>query len=109
MCPKELGGLNIPNLKKYYWAAQLRSMIAWVCQDEDTIWFKMEQGDCQDTFLDTMPFVNQDTCSKNKINNDWVKPTLSIWSTIKKTLNLPSSLCRVIRINNNTEFIHASG
>lgn len=53
--------------------------------------------------------MKQDTWSKNKINNEWVKTTLSPWSKIKKTLDLPGSLCRAIRINHNNEFLSASG
>jgi len=51
----------------------------------------MEKGDCQNIFLDNLPFVNQDTWSKNKINNEWVQATLTTWSKIKKTLDLPGS------------------
>lgn len=111
MCPKELGGLNLPDLRNYYFAAQLRSMVAWVCQEEDTIWCRMEQGDCPDIFLDTAPFISLDAWSKTKkkITNEWVKTTLSTWSNIRKTLNLPGSICRLIRIHHNPEFPPASG
>lgn len=83
MCPKEVGGLNVPNLKNYYFAAQLRSIITWVCQEDDTIWYRMEQADCQDIFLDTIPFLNLDVLPKKKIANEWVRTTLSIWSNIR--------------------------
>uniref|UniRef100_A0A8C5H005 Reverse transcriptase n=1 Tax=Gouania willdenowi TaxID=441366 RepID=A0A8C5H005_GOUWI len=111
MCPKEIGGLNIPNLKNYYYAAQLRSLLTWVCQEEDSIWFGMEQGDCPGMFLDTIPFINPDAWSKEKkkVTNEWVKTTLSIWSNIRKTLNLSSSLCRLIHIHHNLEFPPSSG
>uniref|UniRef100_A0A3Q0T5Q4 Uncharacterized protein n=1 Tax=Amphilophus citrinellus TaxID=61819 RepID=A0A3Q0T5Q4_AMPCI len=98
-CPKKLGGLNVPNLKKYYWAAHIRAMVTWICRDEDTIWYNMEQGDCQDIFLDIIPFVNQNTWSKNKISNQWVKFTLLTWTKIK---NLPSSLCRVLPLKDSS-------
>ena len=45
LCTKENGGLDLPNLKKFYWAAQLQSLVAWLSQDNDTIWVRMEQSD----------------------------------------------------------------
>lgn len=111
MCSKELGGLNFPNLKNYYYAAQLRSMVAWVRREEDSIWCKMEQGDCQDIFLDTILFINPDTLSqhKKKVTNEWVKSTLSIWLNIRKLLNIPNSICRLIQIHHNPEFPPSPG
>lgn len=44
---KDKGGLNLPNLRKYYEAAQLRSMVAWISWDIDTIWVGIEQNDCR--------------------------------------------------------------
>lgn len=58
MCPKELGGLNVPNVKNYYSAAQLRSMLAWVWHAE--VWCRIEQGDCPESPLDTVSFINPD-------------------------------------------------
>lgn len=37
LCPKEKGGLNLPNLKNYYWAAQLRAIIMWITKDADAL------------------------------------------------------------------------
>ena len=34
---KAKGGLGVPNLKLYYWAAQLRSMVELVVQDEECV------------------------------------------------------------------------
>lgn len=44
---KDKGGLTLPNLRKYYEAAQLRSMVAWISWDIDIIWVGIEQNDCR--------------------------------------------------------------
>ena len=57
--PKGKGGLSLPNLKLYYWAAQLRSMVEWVVQDEETNWIGLESHACPLVPLETMPFMEQ--------------------------------------------------
>ena len=89
LCPKENGGLDLTNLKKYYWAAQLRSMVAWISQDTDTVWVGMEQSECPNLSLSSIPFLNQDIWGENKIVNVWSKNTLKIWSIVRKKLQLP--------------------
>ena len=36
--PKDKGGLGLPNLKSYYWAAQISATVAWIRKDQETIW-----------------------------------------------------------------------
>ena len=105
LCTKENRGLDLPNLKKYYWAAQLRALVAWISQDKDTIWVGMEQNDYLNLSLDTIPFLNQNTWKINKIDNQWVKTTLRIWSIVKKKLRLPVSISRALKIAPNTDFL----
>ena len=89
------------NLKKYYWAAQLRSMVAWISQDTDTVWVEMEQSECPNLSLSSIPFLNQDIWGKNKIVNVWSKNTLKIWSIVRRKLQLPMTTSRAIMIANN--------
>ena len=78
LCTKGHGGLNLPNLKKFYWPAQLRSLVAWISQDNDTKWVGMEQSDSLNMSLDTVPFLSQNTWKIDEIDNQWVKTTLRI-------------------------------
>ena len=102
LCTKENEVLDLPNLKKYCWAPQFRSLVVWISQDNDTIWVGMEQKDCLNLSLDTIPFLSQNTWKINKIDNQWVKTTLRIWS--KKKLRLPVSISRALKISQNTDF-----
>ena len=36
LLPKEKGALGLPNLKYYYWAAQLNAVVAWIKNDQET-------------------------------------------------------------------------
>jgi len=44
MASKEKGGLGLPNLKRYYWAAQFRAIVAWMIKDEENGWVSIEQN-----------------------------------------------------------------
>lgn len=44
LSPKDMEGLNLPNLRNYYWAAQLRSLILWMTKHKDIIW--VESAKC---------------------------------------------------------------
>ncbi len=49
MKPKCLGGLALPNLQTYYWAANIRSLLYWVQQDlqlKEYQWVRMEAASC---------------------------------------------------------------
>ena len=43
---KELGGLGLPNLKSYYWAAQLNHIASWIQQPKDLSWLENESQYC---------------------------------------------------------------
>lgn len=80
--PKGKGGLNLPNLKNYYWAAQLRALILWMTKDRDTIWVDMEQSACPNVSLESLPFLPRVMQKKLKIKNDWAIETMRIWTII---------------------------
>lgn len=54
--PKRLGGLDLPNLKLYFWAAQLRAMVERLLQNEETDWLELEKDSCAAMPLETLPF-----------------------------------------------------
>ena len=105
MASKEKGGLNLPNLKLYYWAAQLRAMVAWIVRDPGNRWVSIEQNSIPGIALCTLPFFNQQFWEKNKINNVWIKYTLKVWTTIQKQLKGGVALSRAMPIVGNVEFL----
>lgn len=105
LCPKERGGLNLPNLKNYYWAAQFKAIIMWIIKETDAVWVGMEQSSCQHAPLESLPFLNETTWKKLKIGNDWIRVTMKIWSLVRKKFKLSSSICRATKITRNPDFL----
>ena len=58
MSAKEKGGLNLPNLKFYYWAAQLRAVVAWMVGDLESGWVSIEQNSMPGVPLSSLPFLS---------------------------------------------------
>lgn len=64
MSAKEKGGLNLPNLTFYYWAAQLRVLVVWVVRDLETRWVCIEQNSIPGVPLSSLPFLSQQSQKK---------------------------------------------
>lgn len=67
MACKEKGGLDLPNLKLYYWAAQLRAIVAWVTKDEEIGWKSIKQNSLKGISISTIPFLSLQTQKKLKL------------------------------------------
>ncbi|KAJ0063849.1 hypothetical protein NL108_012538 [Boleophthalmus pectinirostris] len=101
---KEKGGLNLPNIKKYYWASQLRALKVWTDQDDETGRREMEQNSCPKVPLESLPFLTKKLQKDLKIKNEWVKATLRIWTIVKRKLNMSDSICRATKMGLNPDF-----
>lgn len=104
MSSKQKGGLGLPNLKLYYWAAQLRAMVAWIARGEMG-WVSIEQSSLPGIALDTLPFLSQQSQKKIKVKNMYTKYTLKVWNTIQRHLKGKASLSRAMPIVGNIEFL----
>ena len=105
MTSKEKGGLGLPNLKMYYWAAQLRAIVAWMVKDEETGWVSIEQNSLPGISISTLPFLSKQSQKKIKIDNIWVKNTLKVWNNVQKQLKGSVALSRAMPILGNIEFL----
>ena len=102
--PKDKGGLGLPNLKNYYWAAQINAIVAWIGNDREAIWTQIEQDSVRGTSLSVLPFIDIKSVNKIKIKNEWIKHTLKVWTTVKKMLRGPETISRAMLIVGNIEF-----
>lgn len=98
LSPKEKGGLSLPRLKLYYWSAQLRSMLEWLVQDEETNWIGLENHACPLVPLETMPFMEQKKWRELNIENEWIICTHRIWSLVRKKICAPLTISRAVKI-----------
>lgn len=105
MSGREKGGLGLPNLRLYYWAVQIRAIVAWIIKDPETQWVSIEEYSLPGIRLSTLPFLSLQSQKKISISNLWVKHTLKVWNQIQKQLKGTIALSRAIAINENIEFL----
>lgn len=94
LSPKEKGGLSLPSLKLYYWAAQLCSMVKWLVQDEETNWIGLDNHACPLVPLETMPFMELKKWRDLKIDNEWIICTHRVWSLVRKKIGAPLTISK---------------
>ncbi len=86
-------GLKLPNLKNYFWAAQMKPMIAWIQNDTFTRWLNIEKSMCAEP-LEILPFLDAPV----KEMAAWTKTTLKIWNKIQSAFRLPKLLSSLTNI-----------
>lgn len=94
---KDRGGL-LPNLKHYFWAAQLTAVVAWINKDVESGWVSIEQNSLKVVPLSTLVFLSKQSQKKFEIKNIWVKHTLKIWSTVQKRIRGTVAFSRAVQI-----------
>ncbi len=101
---KNKGGLALPNLKFYYWAAQLAAIVDWISGDKETKWTQIEQGEVKGAPLSVLPFVDLKHVNKMKIGNEWIKHTIKVCAGVKKMFKDNGSISRAMPIVGNIDF-----
>lgn len=101
---KNKGGLALPNIKYYYWAAQLTALVVWINNNIESGWVKIEQNSLPSIPLSVLVFLNKQSQEKLEIKNVWVKHTLKVWSTVQKRFRGRAALSRVMQIVGNPNF-----
>lgn len=51
------GGINVPNFKHYYWAAQIKPLLTWLPSDIHTCWLNIENRKYPEP-METLPFLD---------------------------------------------------
>lgn len=103
--PKDQGGLNLPNLKHYYWAAQLNGMVEWIKQDNDTNWLDLERNSCPRVPLESLPSLELKKWNNLRLNNEWMSCTYKVWSLVRKKFKMSLSISRATRLDRNEDFL----
>lgn len=102
--PKDRGGVSLPNIRQYYWAAQLVAITQWINNDQEVGWVTIEQNAVSGVRLSVLPFLSNNLWKKLNVKNIWVKQTLRIWDVVRKKLEGPMNLSRAMSIAGNIEF-----
>uniref|UniRef100_A0A0S7EFB4 POL2 n=1 Tax=Poeciliopsis prolifica TaxID=188132 RepID=A0A0S7EFB4_9TELE len=103
LSPREKGGLGLPNLK-LYWAAQLRVVVEWLGQDEETNWISLENNAGPLVPPEAIPFMEGKHWKDLKIENEWINCTYRVWSLVRKKIGAPSTISRIVKIAKITDF-----
>uniref|UniRef100_A0A3P8SZA0 Reverse transcriptase domain-containing protein n=1 Tax=Amphiprion percula TaxID=161767 RepID=A0A3P8SZA0_AMPPE len=99
--PKSHGGLKLPHLRHYFWAAQLRPLTIWIQDLSDTRWLNIEKSLCA-TPLHALPFI--DISSGDIQMGEWTRITLNIWRKIKVSFGLPKTISALTDIGFMKDF-----
>lgn len=79
MKPELMGGLGLPNLQYYYWAAQLRTVLSWLLERPDSYWVQIEAGYVDPLPLNSVIFIKHFNKIKSMGQIFTVVNTLSAW------------------------------
>ena len=95
---KKDGGLALPNLRRYYWAANVQKILYWMTADQDCspAWIQLEKAASHFSLHSAL-------CSQLPLpvtsTNPVISASLKIWNQLRKTLGLhgPSVLSPVYK------------
>lgn len=89
--PKSLGGMALPNLQYYYWAANIRALHYWLHFDTLTphpTWLQMEAQSCKPTSLRALLYSPLKISLSSYTKNVCVKTSMRIWNQFRKHFKL---------------------
>lgn len=81
------GGLALPNLMFYYWAANLQKIVYWI-QDPNADWCQSEANNCISSSLPALVTTKLPLSPKRYSTCPIVTTTLRIWSQFRQHFNL---------------------
>uniref|UniRef100_A0A3Q3H395 Reverse transcriptase domain-containing protein n=2 Tax=Kryptolebias marmoratus TaxID=37003 RepID=A0A3Q3H395_KRYMA len=90
--PKHLGGLSLPSLQLYYWAAQLKIISNWFMNRCNSLWLDLESQSCLPSKLNSLFFISGIDQIPHLRSNFIVYNTLLAWRDVKKYLNISPTL-----------------
>ena len=102
---KPKGGLKLPNLRYYFWAAQLKPLTIWTQDCTHTRWLNIEKSLCAWP-LQILPFL--DVPLRETQMGEWTKVTLTIWRKIKLAFGLPKAISALTNIGFIKDFVPSS-
>lgn len=102
---KDQGGIAVPNVRLYYWAAQMRYIYEWVNPDVSNTWIDMESRNCGLVTLKHSPFINYKGVKLEVQNNFIVQNTINTWYKILLFFRINNHFSLLAPIFKNPDFI----
>lgn len=104
--PKQSGGLGLPNLRLYYWAAQLRAVTICLTELTETRWLNMETSKCTQVPLSAVPLVGEKRMGGSV--GRWSLFTLQVWNRVQQAYHLPMLNATLTGIAHVNDFVPMS-
>uniref|UniRef100_A0A3B4WXR4 Reverse transcriptase domain-containing protein n=1 Tax=Seriola lalandi dorsalis TaxID=1841481 RepID=A0A3B4WXR4_SERLL len=98
---KDKGGLGLPDIQLYFWAAQLRPLFYWFRDDEAPSWTQIESDILNTEDLSHIPYCFNIKTMTKCTNNPIITHSLRIWDKINRFLGLGTSLSPLTPIGSN--------
>uniref|UniRef100_H2MR45 Reverse transcriptase domain-containing protein n=1 Tax=Oryzias latipes TaxID=8090 RepID=H2MR45_ORYLA len=102
---KDQAGLAVPNIRFYYWAAQMRYIHEWVNPTVSNTWIDMESGNCGIVTLKYCPFICYNKVKLEVQNNFIVSNTLNTWNKMLLFFKLKKHFSVLAPTFRNPDFI----
>lgn len=102
--PYERGGLQFPNLRWYYMAAQLTSASYYFCTTTPPAWVSIEQQSTQDLPLNLYLYSSSIKTLKKHTKNPFLKNTISVWHAAHKHIGDTPVLSQFTPVWGNEQF-----
>lgn len=101
--PYDRGGLRLPNIKLYYWAAQLRAAMYYFCNAEVPAWIGIENSTLE-LPLCLYLYSSQTKILRKRTQNPFLNNTISVWHEAHTFLNETPKLSCFTPIWGNNNF-----
>lgn len=102
--PYERGGLQLPNLKLYYWSAKLRSAIFYFSLETPPAWVNIEQASISNLPLRLYMYSADSKKLKRSTKNPFLRNTVDVWYKAHQYIGDTPSISRFSPIWGNTHF-----
>uniref|UniRef100_A0A672IS14 Reverse transcriptase zinc-binding domain-containing protein n=1 Tax=Salarias fasciatus TaxID=181472 RepID=A0A672IS14_SALFA len=102
---KDQGGLGVPNVRLYYWAAQMRYIYEWVNPEPTNTWIDMESWNCGLLTLKDCPFITYKKVKLEVQNNFIVRNTLNTWNKMMSCFGFKNHFSLLAPIWKNPDFV----
>lgn len=103
--PYDRGGLKLPNLQWYYWAAQLRATLFYFSPSPCPAWIKIEELSSTGLPLNLYMYSSDKKALMKNTKNPFLKNSIAVWYTVQAYLGgASSSLSQFSPIWGNEKF-----
>lgn len=100
---REKGGLALPDLQMYYWAAQTKGLISWVQRRNNAHWIDIEEELCTPISTTLLPFINNINALHQLTKTYVVYNTLRAWQDINKFCGNFGKISRLSPLSSNPD------